>query len=154
MTTRQTIYSNGTKSVPQGSRDAGSDIAFLAEYSLAVGAGPALVAASDRVEMFILPAGMVITDMAVMGVAGSAITCNVGIMSGTAGDPDNARTVGAEYFTAASLNAAGAVRMTQDSGFKVPAVDYDRGVGVTVSADMALGAGRYIRLKVNMAANP
>ena len=153
MTTRQTKYTNGIRSVPQP-KAAGQVCSVLVEYDLAIGKGPALVAATDRVEIFILPAGCIVCDMILMGVAGSALTVNVGLMSGEAGDPDvaNARTVGAEYFSAASINAV-TTRMSLDTGFKQAVSDKDRGIGVTVSGDLALGAGRYIRLKIDYASS-
>lgn len=152
MTTRQTQYANGKKSVPVG-KHAGQDVGFLASYDIVSGQDAALVAAADRVEMFILPAGHVINNMILLGVSGAVGTANVGLMSGTAGDPSNARTVGSEFFVAASTNAA-VTRMVEPGGFVVPAVDYDRGVGITISADITQGAGRYLRLVVKMAPNP
>jgi hypothetical protein len=153
MTTRQTKYANGQRSVPYP-KDAGGCVSVRASYDIVSGQDPALIAATDRIEMFILPAFCTVDEMIFYGVSGAAGTCNIGLMSGTAGDPDvaNARTVGVEFFSAVSNNAA-QTRMILPTGFDIAPVDYDRGVGLTVSADITQGAGRYLRIKAIYSAN-
>lgn len=149
---KQTRFSNGQRSVPVA-KAAGEEMTVVVSYSFVSGEynatiAAALTAATDRIEMFILPANHAITDMMVMGVAGSALTVDVGLLDGTAGDAvSTTREITASlYFDDASVNAAGAVRMTLAAGFIIPAVDYDRGVGIVYSGDQALGAGRFVRL--------
>lgn len=149
---KQTKFSNGQRSVPVA-KQAGEEMTVVVDYSFVSGeyngntAAAALTAATDRIEAFILPAFHAITDMILIGVAGSVLTVDVGLLDGTAGDAvSTTREITASlYFDDASVNAA-TTRMTLAAGFVIPAVDYDRGVGIVYSGDQALGAGRYVRL--------
>lgn len=79
------------------------------------------------------------------------ITLDVGIMSGIPGDATSARTCGAEFFSASTAAQTGAaVRASLVTAFTVPAVDFDRSIGVKIVAAPATAAAGRIRLRTYM----
>lgn len=106
----------------------------------------ALTAATDILEMGILPANCTVVD-AILHVdeAGLAVW-DAGIMSGDVGSTDSGRTSGAELFNDAA--DATVNRMSAIGGFKIAAVGYDRSLGVKASADVT-AANQVITLIVS-----
>jgi hypothetical protein len=105
----------------------------------------AFTAATDKLELLILPAFCRIVDMTLLGETATATNATIGFMSGTPGDPDNARTVGSEFYSATAVNNT-ATRMSAVAGFRQPAVGYDRSIGLTLSADVSAGASKVVEL--------
>lgn len=105
------------------------------------------VAASDKLELGALPARARIVDATVIGVGIVTVTAKVGMMSGTLGDKNDARTVGAELFTAAALNG-NVTRLTTVANFTNPAAETNRAIGVQLSSDVAGSAGKSITLDI------
>lgn len=63
--------------------------------------------------------------------SGTAITCDVGIMSANWGDNDNARTVGNEFFAGSTLlQTGGAAQPTKKEAYRVLTAINDRSIGV------------------------
>lgn len=92
------------------------------------------MAANDIIELAVLPAYHTIVDaILIVDEAGTA-TYDVGIMSGTVGSTDQARTCGNELFAGAA--DATVTRMTKTAGFRITPIEGDRSIGVKV-----LGAG-------------
>jgi len=113
------------------------------------------VAATDVIEMGILPAGYVPVD-AILAAddcdsnATPTITLDLGLMSGVAGVVDTARTGGSEAFAASTVAQAGGVaRMALAAFTQVAPMGADRGIGVRLAAGAAtLVVGAKLRLTV------
>lgn len=109
------------------------------------------VANLDIVEIGLLhPFAYIIDATLVPEGAFGAVTCTVGIMTGTAGDLVAARTVGAELFAAATPLTA-PVRNTVPAGFLLAPSETARGIGVLFSALVTAGAGKRLTLIVTYA---
>lgn len=94
--------------------------------------------AADVVELGILPAYAFPVDaVLITDVANATITADVGLMSGDVGDPDDTRTVGAEFFNDTSIASAGTTRMSLATGFAVARTNKDRSIGLKVSGATA-----------------
>ncbi len=89
----------------------------------------AAVASGDIIEIGVLPAYHYLVSAQV--VAGGATVGTIGILSGKPDDADDGRTLGPAIVTSGALNA---------TGLLMDAVDYDRGIGVTMGANVAAGA--------------
>ena len=89
------------------------------------------LAANDIIELGPLPASAFPVDAILITDELGAVTLDVGVMSGDAGSTDQARTCGAELFSAAADGSA--VRMSAPGGFRLSSVGKDRGIGVKVS---------------------
>ena len=89
------------------------------------------LASGDIIEMGPLPAFAHPVDATLVSDELGTVTLDVGIMSGDFGSTDQARTCGAELFSAAA--DASVVRMSLPGGFRLTPVDKDRGIGVKVS---------------------
>jgi len=123
---------------PEG---AGKVFAVRGEYDLA-----AALILDDVIEMVKLPADCVPVD-AILDTddldtnATPLITLDAGIMSGTPGDANIARTVGTELFAASTVGqAGGVVRPSAVTAFRVAPASADRSVGILVKAAPATGA--------------
>lgn len=132
----------GRKQTPT-SREAGSVVAQ--RFEVTAGA----LASSDIVELAVLPAHHTIVDAILdMDTLDAGITADVGIMSGTVGDPDNARTCGSELFSAVDASSAVFSRVDARSAVTIAPKDSDRSIGVKVSGSVA--AGKKIALTLFM----
>lgn len=104
-------------------------------------------AGGDIVDIGHLPAGAYVVDARVYteGVF-TGITADVGIMSGTPGSLDAARTCGNEIFAAVDLAAANAAvaNMTKVAGFQIAPADTHRSIGVKLSDAVAAAAGKKV----------
>ncbi len=135
----QTNDAKGIKPAPIS--DDGDLVTVRYEYSLA-----AALVVNDIIEMGVLPADHVPVDFAVdcddldtNGVP--TITLNCGVMSGTPGVADVARTVGTEFLSASTVaQAGGVVRAATVGAFRVAPAATDRSVGFKVAAAPATGA--------------
>lgn len=100
----------------------------------------------DKLEMMILPPFCRVHDMFILGEAAAAITADVGLMDGTAGDPDTARAITANlFFDDVAINNTMS-RMSLLGGFKIGSVDYARGIALVPSADIAASASKRVEL--------
>ncbi len=101
--------------------------------------------ATDKLELGVLPAFARPVDAVLLGGLTAAGNATVGLMSGDVGNPDNARTVGSEFFSATdALDTV--TRMSLATGFNLDPAEVDRSIGVTLSANVAAGGGRKIAL--------
>lgn len=109
----------------------------------------AVVSASDVLEFGPLPAyGQLVELDLVSEAIGAALTATVGLLSGEASEKDDARAlVGAStnFITAGSINNT-QVPATLANCFKVAPMQAHRGIGATVSGDIAAGAGKKLWL--------
>lgn len=116
-------------------------------FTFTVPAGLTLLA-NDIIELCVLPAYHTVVDaILVIDEAGTA-TYDVGLMSGTPGDTDQARTAGNELFAGAA--DASATRMTKSAGFRIAPVQADRSIGVKVLGASVVGAGQVIDLVLSI----
>jgi hypothetical protein len=102
------------------------------------------LAANDIIELAILPAYHTIVDAILIVDEVGAATFNVGIMSGTLGSTDPARTSGTELFIAATDNAV--ARTVNPAAFRVLPIAADRGIGVKVLGSPIVQTGQVIEL--------
>lgn len=142
MTLRQTQYTGLQRSAPVGDFS-GDTSAAAAKYVFTT----AFTAASDQLELFTLPANHRVVDMVLLGDVAAAVTANVGFMSGTPGDGAASRTVGTEFFSAASLNGV-VTRPSLLTAFRQAPSSSDRLIGMTISADVAALASKSVELIV------
>lgn len=124
---------------------AGVTITQVFEFDFAT---QAFVAAADRIEMGMLPAGAQLVGATLIGTAGlGAITAGVGLMSGEFGSNDNARTVGTQLFAATSVNGT-ENNATRAACLAVAPSENHRSLGLTLSGNVAAGANRRVTLVV------
>lgn len=101
-----------------------------------------------------LPAYMTISDVVLVPDdldSLTAMTLDVGIMSGTPGDTTSVRTCGAEVFAASTAAQTGAVaRPTLKSAFNILPTETDRSIGVKIAAQAGTPVAGRIRLRVFM----
>lgn len=118
----------------------------------------AQIVLNDVIDIGVLPAGHTVTAMRLipddLDTNGTpTLKLDVGIMSGTPGDPSASRTCGAEFFSQDVSAQTGAVSvMSLPSGFKVKPTSDDRSIGVKIQTAAATPAAGRIRLLVEMAA--
>lgn len=121
---------------------AGTRMTAIFEYTF----NAAFTSASDVLELGVLPAYARPLAATVIGEGLGAITADVGLMTGKAGANDDTRALtGTEFFNDLSVNdntgsatALAMLAMTRTEG--------DRGIGVTLSGDVAAGASKKITL--------
>lgn len=134
----------GVVTVPQAFTS-GAVVAYRASFTVPAGV---TVAATDVLELAILPADHIILDATLIAEGDfDGATADVGIMTGEVGEEDNTRTSGDEIFDGAALT--GFVRVASNEGLLVDPTDTDRSIGVKFSADV-VGAGQTITLQVLM----
>ena len=130
MTIIQSDYAKGRKSAPT-SREARGVVVERFEFDVTGNVGT-----TDVIEFAVLPAYHVIVDAILIPEGDfSAVTADIGIMSGAVGDDDPNRTSGDELYDGVALTQL--VRAT--SGLTLDAAGSDRSIGVkfsgTVTAD-------------------
>lgn len=105
----------------------------------------AFTAASDKLEMGVLPAGARPVRASLIGEGLGAITADLGFITGEWGDNDDTRTVGDELIDAGSVNdavaEAGALNCKN-----IAASNEHRPLGVVLSGDVAAGAAKKLTL--------
>jgi hypothetical protein len=134
------IQTNWAKGILQAPNPCGADDVCAVRYS--VDLTTAQLVLNRIIELGPLPAGCVpvhmILDSDDLDTDGSpAVTLDVGLMSGDAGDPDSggSRTCGAEFFSASTLGQAGGVAEPSLKGaYRITKSEVDRGIGLKISA--------------------
>jgi len=100
--------------------------------------------ATDVLELGVLPAGCRVVDaIALPESLNGNIT--IGLMSGTVGDPDAARTVGAELWSATAM-ASTPLRLALLTGWNIAPSTGHRSIGMTGSADITASASKILTL--------
>jgi hypothetical protein len=110
----------------------------------------AFVTATDVIEIGTLPAGAQIIAADLVGAGFTAgTTARVALMTGGAGDRDDARVLtGTDLFTGQTVvNAEGKATVAKCLSF-VPAADH-RGIGVKLSANEAAAPGKKLTLMLS-----
>lgn len=104
---------------------------------------------ADIIEMCPLPAGYVPVDVILdHDNLGAAFTGAIGIMTGNFGE-SGARTCGAEFIAAATMQAAAIKRLNVGLGGRVAPTTNDRGIGLVISGTLTSPvAGAKARLTV------
>lgn len=139
----QSDWALGRKQAPT-SREGGGVVAQRFEATI-----DADLDVGDIVELAVLPAYHTVVDAILDTEAlGTGVSVDVGVMSGSVGDPDGTRTCGDELFSAEDASAAAVVRASESSAFTIAPVGADRSIGVKVSA--AVTAGKKIALTMLM----
>lgn len=128
-------------------REAGSVVAVVYEFDFtSVG----YTAASDVLELGPLPAYAKPINVVSIGEGLGATTATIGLLTGEAGNPDNARALAGastNFLTAASVNDT-EVAATKVNCLKVASAQSHRGIGATLAGNIAAGAGKKLRLLV------
>ena len=124
-------------------------ITIVGDYTIVAGG----LALNDVIEMAILPAGYVPVGVKLATEdidTGTTLTLDCGVLSGTAGVLDNARTCGNEAFAASTIGqTGGVVNETKANILLLAPTDTDRSIGLKVAAAAAgLVAGAKVRLTV------
>lgn len=138
------------QNLPAISADGYEPITLVGDYVTVAG-----IIINDVIEMVILPAGYVPVD-AILATedldsnGAPAITLDLGLISGTAGQVLNTRTCANEAFAASTVGQAGGVARPTKADFAMIApTDADRGMGLKVAAAAATAVvGAKIRLTV------
>lgn len=102
------------------------------------------VAAADKLELGVIPQFSEIVDWTFIpqNLNGNI---TVGLMSGTFGDPDNARTTGSEFISATAM-ASAMIRGAAAAPFLLPKSNVLRPIGLTASADITGAANKSIKM--------
>lgn len=109
------------------------------------------VASGDIIELAVLPAYHFPVDaVLVSGAMGGTVTADVGIMSGTVGDPDITRTCGDELYDGTSVASAAVTRPTIADAFTIQPANQDRSIGFLAN-DNITGTGQKITLVLTYA---
>lgn len=129
--------------------------AVTKRYAIQVSAAPSV---GDIFELAPIPANCRVADMVLdtsdLDTNGApAMVLDVGIMSGAWSDTDQARTCGAEFFSASNLAQSGGVaRPSIASAYRTGFTDTDRSIGVKVTTAAATFAAGFIGLTVTVVA--
>lgn len=105
----------------------------------------AFTAASDKLELGVLPAGARVIGATLIGEGLGAITADVGIMSGEPGVEDDTRTVGTDFFNDQSVNDTEADAAT-GTVIAIATGGTHRSIGATLSGDVAAGAAKKLKM--------
>lgn len=104
-------------------------------------------AATDILELGMLPATARLVGATLIGTALGALTADVGLMDGEAGEYDETRNSGNEIFNDASVNNA-ETDATLASCLAVTPSDRHRGIGVILSGNVTAGASKKVTLVI------
>jgi len=119
--------------------EAGRAVLVTGEY--VTGTGDAI---NDIVEFGAIPQNCVPVDLIVdNGALGASTTLDAGVISGTYGALDNARTMGSEFFAASATVSAGVIRRSKNVN-AIASDPSERGWGVKFLG-AAPAAGQVIR---------
>lgn len=106
---------------------------------------------ADVLELFPWPAGAKIVEMAFSSENLPAGNTTIGVMSGTPGEPDGARTVGTELVNAVAHAATdGNVTLVTLAAAGLAPSDANRSIGFKTSADIGVAANRRLHVKVTL----
>jgi hypothetical protein len=103
------------------------------------------VAADDKIELGLLPAGARPVRVQLLGEGVGAITADVGFMSGEPGDPSNARTVDDNIIDGVSVNDAVAAAPLA-ALLAITPTETHRAIGAVLSGNVAAGASKRLTL--------
>jgi hypothetical protein len=124
MTFRQTF--DAKEGDVRGAIIASTPVVVLVNYTI-----PAGVVVNDVTEFGAIPHGCRVTDAVVYTDGlGASCTVDVGVVSGTYGKDDQARTVGNEFHAGANVAAAGIPARATKNTLAVAAQEYAQGFGV------------------------
>ncbi|WP_331373763.1 hypothetical protein [Sinorhizobium chiapasense] len=110
--------------------------------------------AGDILELAMIPAGTRVVEMILdsddLDTNGTpTLTMDVGLMSGSFGDEDQARTCGAEFFSGSSVaQAGGSERPSLKTAFRTGKSNVDRSIGIKFPNAAATFAAGTIGLTV------
>ncbi len=141
-------YAKGTEPLSYPST-AGEAVAIRFSHQLT--SAPAV---GDILELACIPSNCrvaeIIPDLDDLDSNGApAILFDIGIMSGSFGQEDNARTCGAEFFSGSNLAQAGGVaRPTLKTAYRTTQSSIDRGIGVKFTTAAATFQAGVIGLTV------
>ena len=105
--------------------------------------------AADIVDLGVLPANAKLVDAYIYADASiGTVNATVGVMSGDHGSTDSGRTLGTEIFNGTAITNAhtAIVRMTNPAAPKLASGKTDRSIGLQVSADVAAGSNKIVRV--------
>jgi hypothetical protein len=116
---------------------------------------PAGTPTTDIIEIGVIPPNCRVVDaiLDLGGALGTTAVADVGVMSGTPGDPSAARTCGAEFFTGVSGTTAApgtVTRMSALTGFRVNPSPAERGIGFKFTT-RTVGTAALVALTVFLA---
>lgn len=121
-------------------------------FTYAFGANPSV---GDIIELGVLPAGLRVIDMILdsddLDTNGApTMAFDVGFMSGDFGVNDPARTCGAEFYSGSNVAQSGASggHPTLKTAYRTSPVQYDRSIGLKVTAAAATFAAGTVGLTV------
>jgi hypothetical protein len=152
MALRQSDFAKGILPIPHPSM-AGQAVTHRYYFAVTAAIAGAL---NDIIELACIPAGCRVADMVLdaddLDSNGSpAIALDVGIMSGTWGENDGARTCGNEFIAASNVaQAGGSVRPTKKEAFRDAGLATPRSIGVKIQAAAATGQAGTIGLTLTV----
>lgn len=125
----QTAWALGQRATPSGCQ-AGDVKTVELTYTVAAGATHT---AADVVELGFLPAfHQVVSAVLVSDALGVGVAANVGFITGDEGS----EVVGTELYSAADVSAATALTLNSAFALRMPSVDYNRPLGLKLSANV------------------
>lgn len=145
MSIKQSAWAKGNK-LPVRPQTAGAVHAQRFTYDFGV---EGAVAETDILELAVIPPYADVVDAMLVkeGTVGATGTLDVGVMTGTFGDKDDAtRTVGAELFDDANIASATVLRASAAAGLLLGTSPNERAIGVKFSAAQAKTAGNRLHL--------
>lgn len=128
-------------------REAGSVVAVVYEFDFTT---VGYTAGADVLELGPLPAYGKPINVVSIGEGLGATTATIGLLTGEAGNPDNARALAGaatNFLTGASVNDT-EVAATRKDCLKVTSAQSHRGIGATLAASVAAGSGKKLRVLV------
>ena len=144
------IQSDAAKGIIPITYPGAAGVVVAQRYTIEV---PTSVVDGDIIELGCIPPGCRVVDMILdsddLDTGTPAIVLDVGVMSGSWGDNDAARTCGDEFLDGVTVaQAGGVVRPTLAKAFRVDAAATARSIGVKIVTDAATAAAGTIGLTV------
>lgn len=137
MSLKQTDHAYGRKQQPTDYSN-GVICAAVLEYDFPV----AFTASTDVLELGLVPGNTRVIGATIIGEGVGAITATVGLLTGEAGESDDDRELsGTNIFTAQSVDDTEKAA-TKSECLAIERADIHRGLGMTLSGDVAAGAGK------------
>lgn len=107
------------------------------------------VAATDILELCYLPPYCKPISVELLTVGTAAITFDVGLMSGTVGSDDAARTVGTEFMDGVTPTTKAETAISALAGIEIS--DEARSIGIVPSAEVAAAASTKLFMRIRYA---
>jgi len=143
MTIHQTKAAKGQAATPSAYQ-AGIVTSAIFEYTF----NAAYTAATDVIDLGLLPADTQIVGATVIGAGLGATTADIGLMTGAPGDTQATRTVGDDLFDAVTVNNA-ENDATLANCLTVAPYGEHRAIGAVLAADVAAGAAKKLTVKID-----